>query len=799
MRDLFDFLKNQILILDGAMGTSLQEAGFKEVPELAVLEAEDLVYKIHSSFIEAGSHAVETNTFGANRIKLKKFGLLEKIEEINLRAARIARKAAGSSGFVFGSIGPTGLIAEPIGSVSFDFLYEVFSEQAAYLAKGGVDAFLIETFIDIQEARIAALAAKETTGLPVFVTLSFNEELKTELSATSPEAAVGILESLGVAGVGANCSLGPEQFEEIARRMGVVAEKNTVFQPNAGIPKLIDGKTVFEASPKSYARFAEMAVENGAGILGGCCGSKPEHIAAIKEAVYGKKPSKLKKRNYFFLCTPQNFFRFDLGVKDFLIIGEKINPANRPDLKKDIELKKYEIVLSEAKNQESAGADVLDINVSVPLVSEKETLMEVVKKLAYQVKVPISIDTMDCSALEEALKIYPGRALVNSINAKKKSLEENLKVASRFGAAIIALAVSDKGVPKTKEEKLKALEEVRVEAESLGYSVYDILFDPAVLSAATASVKETLLAIEELKNRGLYTVVGLSNISHGLPQRKTYNRAFAVLAAAKGLSGAILDPYDKELVSLIKASRYLVKLSTDLLLEETAETKTGIKKEIFEPESKNPEKALYEAITSGNKKKAEEMAKVLLDHKEPYAIVEEIISPAMKETGELFAAKKIFLPQVLMTAEAVKKAFEVLKPEILKRSHSASKAKVVLATVEGDVHDIGKSIVGAILEANGYEVYDLGVDVRVEDLLKQIEELKPEVVGLSCLMTTTLASLERTVKEIKKKFDGIIVAVGGAIVTEEVKKAYGADIYAKDAMGFAEILNNLFKEKKGWS
>ncbi|MCX7831893.1 MAG: homocysteine S-methyltransferase family protein [Actinobacteria bacterium] len=790
MSRLNEFLEKRILVLDGAMGTSLFARGYADVPEKAVLEAEDIVFEIHRSFLQAGSDAIETNTFGANRVKLQKFGLSEKIEEINLKASEIARRAAGDSGFVFGSIGPTGLLAEPIGKESFDYLYQIFKEQAVLLARGGVDAILLETFIDIQEAKIAALAAIENTGLPVFVTMTFNSDLKTDVSASSPEAVVGILEPLNVQGVGANCSLGPSNFVEIARRMATVAEKNTIFQPNAGLPRFEGGRTFFDATPEEYAKFAEQAVDSGASIVGGCCGSRPEHIAALKETVESKTPLKLKRRNYFYLCTPQNFFRYDLSGKDFLVIGERINPSNREDLKNDLSNESFELVLKEAKSQENAGADVLDINVSIPLADEKHLLSEVVRRLAYSTSIPISIDTTDPEALEAALKIYPGRPIVNSVNANENSLNTSLSVASRFGAPIIALAVTGRSVPKSAEGKLEALEIIFKEAERRGYSVYDILFDPGVLPAATASAKETLKSIKELRKKGLYTVIGLSNVSTGLPDRKVYNRALAVLAASYGLSAAILDPLDSELVKLIKASRFVVKLSTELLIEPNELTKEKVSKEIKEA---SPEDDLYSCIVSGNKERAEKLVRLVLEDLKPYDVVFKIISPAMEEVGTLFAEKKIFLPQVLMSAETVKKVFEIIKPEIIKAGDAVHKARVLLATVEGDVHDIGKGIVGAILEANGYEVFDLGVDVKVEEIINSVERFKPDVVGLSCLMTTTLPSLEKSVRELKKRFEGLLVAIGGAIVSENVKNAYNADIYSKDAVGFAKILNEIFQ------
>jgi 5-methyltetrahydrofolate--homocysteine methyltransferase len=723
-------------------------------------------------------------------VKLKKANLEDSVADVNHRAVEIAKNASKGKAYVFGSIGPTGLISEPLGSVKFDFLYEVFSEQVRALVSAGVHALILETFIDIQEARIALLAARDNSDLPVFVTLTFNNDFRTDLSATSPEAAAGILEPMGAFGVGANCGLGPEQFRIIAQKMGIVAERNTVFQPNAGIPRIKNGKTVFDASPKEYASFAEQAAESGAGVIGGCCGSKPEHISAVSETVSRNQPRKMVKRNYFYLCTPRDFFRFDLSSGKFLAVGERINPAGRKDLQEDLTRREFELLLEEVSNQEEAGADILDVNVSIALENEADLLEAVLKRLSYSAQIPLSIDTADGEALRRALKMYPGRALVNSVPAKRKSLDEFLPLIRRFGQAFIGLAMSDKGIAKTRDEKIECALTIFDEAKRFGFEKFDILIDPVVLSAATASSKETLEAIEELSKEGFLTVCGLSNVSHGLPQRKVYNRAFAVLAVSRGLKGAILDPLDRDLLKLISASRFLTKLSTDLLGEDEVDKRTAR----AEVSADSPKDALYSSIIKGNREKAELSARELLSKMEPYEIVAEVFSPAMEEVGRLFEQKKLFLPHVLMAAEAVKAAFEVIKPELSKSGLPAGYARIVLATVEGDIHDIGKSIVGTVLSASGYEVYDLGVDVSVERIVNAVRELKPDIVGLSCLMTTTLPSLEKTVKILKREFRDVLVAVGGAVVTDRVKEAYGADIYARDAMGFVSILNARFKQ-----
>lgn len=777
-KSLIEKLKQSILVLDGAMGTNLSERGFSGTPELACLEAPELVLSIHRDFIEAGADAIITNTFGANRLKLNKLGLVDMVEKLNSAAVDLARQAAGDRVFVFGDIGPTGELVEPVGEKSFDEVYRVFAEQAQVLARSGVDALILETFTDIQEARIALMAAVENTKLPVFVTLTFNQEGRTDVSATSPQAAAGILEPLGAQGTGSNCGAGPAQFKQLAAAFSEVAEKPLVFQPNAGIPRLENGRTVFDASPEEYEEFALFAAEAGARLIGGCCGSKPEHIAAIASALKGKRPALLKKRNYFYLCTPRDFFRFD----DFVIIGERINPAGRKDLQQDLSSRSFSLVEQEAREQEKAGAHVLDVNVSVALEKEAELLPEAIKRVSLASGIPLSIDTTDAAAAEAALQVYPGRALINSVNLKQQSLETMLLLAKRFGQAFIALALDDRGVAKSLERKKEVLNRLLEVAEQQGFTRFDVLFDPVVLSAATYPATDTVEAIRYLNQNGLLSTVGLSNISHGLPRRRDYNRAFASLAAAAGLFSAIIDPLDRELVDTLKASRFLVRHTTELLLEDGRQTPAPASKKRLSDEEK-----LHQAIIEGRKKEAAEAAQKLCQTLKPYQIVSEIMAPAMQIVGERFNKKEIFLPHVLMSAEAMKAAFAVVRP-LFKNQPASFKGRVVLATVEGDVHDIGKNIVGTILEANGYEVHDLGVDVKAETVVEKARALNADIVGLSCLMTTTLEAMRRTVELVKNQLDGVMVAIGGAVVTERVKQEFGADIYARDAMEFVSVL-----------
>lgn len=798
MKPLLEFLESQILVLDGAMGTSLAELTRYEGPyEVLNIEKPELVKQVHRSFLEAGSDAISTNSFGANKIKLSRYGIAERAYELSLAAAKIARQVAGDKAYVFGSMGSTGELIEPVGELSFDDAYKVFAEQAQALENGGCDAILLETFIDIQEARAALLAVKENTQLPVFVSLTFSENGRTEVSGTSPHEASGILEKMGAQGVGANCSLGPEQLTQIGERFAEKATGFVLLQPNAGIPVLKGGKSFYRTSPEDYRKFAERAMKTGINIIGGCCGSKPEHIRAIASVVKGKKPLKRDTRRKFFLCTPSYYLEKDFNAGEFMIVGERINPAGKKEMQNEIQKLRFSTLEKEAKLQQQAGAEVLDVNVSVPLIKEEEILPEAVRSIYLSINLPLSIDTTVPTAAERTLKIYPGRALLNSVSARRESLRDLLPIARRFGAAIVGLSLLDTGITRTVEEKLKAAEIILEEAISFGFSNEDIIFDPLVLTAATSSVEPALEAIKELTRRGLYTIVGLSNVSHGLPERGIVNRTFASMAIYSGLSAAILDPLDRQLMNVVETALFLSrrKETFDLLRSRMEKVEPS---PVYEEEKKiSPEEALKLSIVEGKKSEVKRYAEILLKKMPPYEIISQVMAPAMKEVGDAYSQGKIYLPNVLLSAEAMKEAFQVIEPALKNEGNEDyKKARVVMATVEGDVHDIGKNICVTLLNANGYEVKDLGVDVSAERILEEAKKFNADFVGLSCLMTTTLPAMERTVKVLKEKAPNLRVAIGGAVVTDKIRKAFGADIYSKEAIEFVRILDEIIEREK---
>jgi 5-methyltetrahydrofolate--homocysteine methyltransferase len=808
------------------MGTNLVErVGRVNPPEVLSVERPEVVESIHRAFLEAGSQGVSTNTFGANPLTLARHGLEERTEELIEAGVACARRAAGDSAYVLASFGPTGMLLEPLGPVSLDEAYRAFARAARAAEAAGADAILFETFIDIQEARQALLAAKDTVSIPVFVSLTFSGSGRMDVSGTTPEAAALILGKMGADAVGANCSLGPAQLLDIARRMAAVSPAPVLAQPNAGLPRYENGRTVFDATPEDYAMFAREAIAAGVRIIGGCCGSKVEHIREVVGAARGQRPRPLPASRPFSLATPRDFFSWNFPA-DFLFIGERINPAGKKALQEDIANRSFQLVEEEARRQEEAGAGALDVNVSVALVPEEETLPAAVQRLGQIASIPLSIDTTVLEAAERALRAYPGRAILNSVSARSDSLAALLPIARRYGAAIVGLALSDRGIAKTLEDKVACAEAILEAAASYGLTAEDILFDPVVLTAATASAEPTLAAIRELSKRGLYTVVGLSNVSHGLPERPTLNRVFAAAATSAGLSAAILDPTDVALVNTIRGAMFMVRRSEEPRLIPTstftmaaadsrapgatsgtsgagaATSAAQAARASVQPTSRaeeepaSDEDALAFAIERGDRARAAEKARALLNSLPAYEIISRIMAPAMERVGERFSRGEIYLPNVLLSAEAMKDAFAVLEPVLLASGEDVSKGRVVLATVEGDIHDIGKSIVGTILAANGYSVVDLGVDVPVSKLIEAVEGNQAAVVGLSCLMTTTLPALERSVAALKEAFPHVDVAIGGAVVTERVREAFGADLYAKDAMELVRILDERVKREQ---
>jgi len=817
-------LNKRALVMDGAMGTQLMERGIRpeDCFDAVNLKNPEVVEEIHRAYVEAGADIIETNTFGANALKLSDYGLEKRVKEINIEAAKLARKAMGDKGFVCGSIGPLGKMIEPLGEISFDQAYQVFAEQAKALEEGGVEVVSIETISDLQEMRAAVIAVKTETKLPIIASLTYDENGKT-VYGTPPEVAVVVLEALGVNVISANCSTGPEGILKVAKRYLALTKLPVMVMPNAGMPELIGNRAVYKMTPERFGRFAKKFLEMGVKIVGGCCGTGPEHIRAIKRALsypYPLSPSPL----------PRGKGKREVGVKfasrtrvvephpgQVLLIGERINPTGRPKFQEEIKLGKTQILRSEAEVQAKSKADLLDVNVSVPETPESENMTKAVKVVQAVVDLPLSIDSSNYFALEAGLKQFCGRALLNSVNGKKESLEKVLPLAKKYGAAIIALALDEGGLPQTAEDRVRIAEKIVRAAEEAEIPKEDIFVDCLVLTAGVGihGCLETLKAIPLVKDKlGVKTVLGISNVSHGMPQRSKLNSLYFKLALKYGLDAAIVDVTDPE---IRKAARLRSELRSGLRRMGKVERKGESKEELLEafkaevsrqkrlgkPGEKKKELAVKEirlsgyqdirqAVIHGDLEAVESLVTQALAKKlNPQGIIDKALIPAMEVVGKKFAKKEFFLPQVIESAEAMKKGFELCQAKIPKGKEKRA-GKVVLATVRGDIHDIGKNIVKMMLENHGFEVIDLGKDVPAESIVEVAKKERPNVIALSALLTTTMVEMGVVKEKLEEAGLDIPLLVGGAVVTKSYADRIGAH-YGLDAVGAVALAKKIIK------
>ena len=769
-------LNNRFLIFDGAMGTSLQKYGLAagELPELLNFSNPEMIEKIHREYVEAGADVVTTNTFGANRLKLS--GKAE-VEDVICEAVKIAKKSGAK--YVALDLGPTGQVLEPIGTLTFDEAYELYAEQVIAGAKAGADIVIIETMSDLLEIKAAILAVKENSDLPIFATMTFGEDGRTFMG-TSPENMAITLSSLGASALGVNCSLGPNELLCTVEKICKFSTKPVIVQPNAGLPKVIDGKTVFEVTPKDYAEAIAKMIDMGVEIIGGCCGTTPEHIKAVKELTLGKE---LVKRNVLpvsAVTSGQNAVVLD---KTTAIIGERINPTGKPKLKEALRNLDFDYIVSEAVAQQNAGADILDVNAGLPEIDEPCVLKAVVKKLQSITPLPLQIDSSDAKAVEGAVRVYCGKPIINSVNGKKESMDTILPIAKKYGASVVALTLDESGIPETAEGRYKIAEKIVKEAEKYNIPKSDIFVDCLVLTASTnqSQVMETLNAIKLVKSRlGVKTVLGVSNVSFGLPSREVLNSAYLAAAFGAGLDMPILNPLSEDYRKIVSAFKVLNNedKGAEKYISEFSESK------LEKVEAVNMD--LKSIIINGLKGSAESATKELLKTKAPLEIINEEFIPALDVVGAKFEKGEMFLPQLTASAEAVKVGFELLKGE----QTDTSKGTIVLATVKGDIHDIGKNIVKMLLGNYGYNVVDLGKDVEPQAIVDAVEKYNAPLVGLSALMTTTVKGMEDTIKLLKENNLQCKVMVGGAVLTEEYAKMVGADFYAKDALGAVKIANS---------
>ncbi len=784
-------LKKRVLILDGGMGTEIFErvdTAF-EFPEIFNITRRDIICDIHKCYIEAGADIIETNTLGANRIKLGEYGEGKRVREINLAAAEIANKAReGKPVLIAGSIGPLGRLIEPLGQLSVEQAYVTFAEQAKALEQGGVDFFLIETQIDILEAKTALRACKDTTSsLPVGISMVFPLENGRTITGSDPAtfAVTFSIPDLDLFGI--NCEDRPEKLVPFLSEITAHSQKPLIVYPNAGKPVKTKGKTSFSLGPKEFLPYAMKCYEEGANIIGGCCGTTPDHIRLIAQKLKGRKPAKREARRPCFKASSRNSVLLIGGTNPFRRIGENINPFAKKELRLEFKENRISLARTYAKEQEKAGADALDINMGKKGENDPAFYAESIKDLQSVSTLPFLLDNANPDSLENALKLYAGKGVINSVSGEKKSYERLFPLARKYGAGVILLALDEKGIPDKAKERIKIIENLYEEALDSGLSSDDILADPITLalSSSQQATSETLKAIKMAHSRNIPTTIGLSNVSFGLPQRKWINSSFLTMAIVQGLNSAILNPLDQTLTSLIHASEALTGKDRGMSLyikrfSHVAERPLEMKKEDF---ITTPEKKLFQALLEGDKTPIKELIDTLLRKgKDGFEILEEILTPALKKAGEYYENKIYFLPQLILSAEAMQASSQILERAFPRKKPFGTKEKIILATVKGDLHDIGKNIVGLVLRNFGYDVIDLGKNVDSERIVDTAVKEKAGFIGLSSLMTTTLDEMEHIIALRNARASEIKIILGGAAVSLSFANQIGADAYGKDAL-----------------
>lgn len=783
-------LLNRFIFFDGAMGTMLQNRGLKagEVPETYNILHPDIIKEIHEKYIKAGANIVTTNTFGANELKLKDTGY--SVEEVITNAVNIAKEAKKNSRetYIALDIGPIGQMLEPIGTLSFERAYEIFKRQVEAGVKAGCDFILIETISDLYEAKAAILAAKENSSLPVFCTMTFGEDGRT-FTGTDPLTMVTLLEGLGVDALGVNCSLGPKELFPIVEKILEYSSTPVIVQANAGLPKVKDGKTVYEITPEEFAENVKIMAKKGASILGGCCGTDDRYIKRVVEALKDLKPVEIIDKKLTAVCSSSKTVVLGREVK---LIGERINPTGKKKFKEALKNNNMDYILGEAVSQVEAGADILDVNVGLPEIDEKEIMVKIVKEIQSIINVPLQIDSSETEVIEAAVRIYNGKPIINSVNGKEKVMKAIFPIAKKYGACVVGLTLDDNGIPSKAEDRVKIAEKIISTAGKYGIKKEDVLIDCLVLTASAqqSEVVETIKAVRMVKESfGVKTLLGVSNVSFGLPQREILNQTFLAMALAEGLDAPILNPNNKVIMDTIRAFKVLS--NTDREAKEYISIYS--KDEHKETIQRENHRDLKEIIIKGLKDEAAEKTKELLNNKDSLTIVDEYLIPALDVVGKKYEKGEIFLPQLIMSAETVKNSFSVIKEKIqLEGKKEISKGKIILATVQGDIHDIGKNIVKVILENYGFEIIDLGKDVPIEKVVETAKKEKVSLIGLSALMTTTVKSMEKTIESLRKNKVPCKVLVGGAVLNKEYADMIKADYYAKDAQEAVKIARKFF-------
>lgn len=787
-------LAEGLLILDGAMGTELAKRGMPGgvCPEQWVLEHPQSLIEVQQAYRQAGSQLLYTCTFGGNRIKLDEFGLGDQVVEINAALARLSRDAADNA-LVFGGLAPTGRFVEPFGDLAFEEAVDLFKEQVRGLLQGGVDGFVIETMMDIQEARAALLAVRESCDLPAMVSMTFGEDGLT-LTGTDPLSALVTLQSLGADAVGCNCSTGPGSMVEHVKTMAVCARVPLFAKPNAGMPKLVDGETCFDMDAETFASHAEDLLAAGVNMLGGCCGTTPAYIEALCKATAQLEPALPSPRPVSILSSARTTVTMGPG-QPLRLIGERINPTGKKKLQAELREGKLNMVRQYALEQRAAGADLLDVNMGMSGIDEKGLMTESIALLARSVETPLCIDTTDPEVMEAALRLYPGRALLNSISLEAERIEKALPIAAKYGAMFILLPLSDEELPKTCERRIAIAEKIFEHASAYGFERQDIVIDGLVMtvSSEAEAAQETLRFVDWASHTfGTNTTLGLSNVSFGLPERKWVNAAFLSMNMANGLSMAIANPASELVAAMRLAGDALMardpkcKAYTRHFAEAPASTTAPV-------ETLPPHQAAHAAVVQGDEDRVLQYVKQALeDGMTAQELVNRHLIPAIQEVGQRFDRKEYFLPQLMMSADAMKKACDFLAPQLATADGDTGPAPVVLlATVEGDIHDIGKNLVSLMLSNHGFEVMDLGKDVSADEIIRTAREKNASVIGLSALMTTTMTEMEKVIDLAKQSDLTMHIMVGGAVVDQTYADEIGADGYAADAVGAVRIADDL--------
>lgn len=788
--DFKKLLEKEFVSLDGAMGTMLQARGLKpgEAPELLNTEKPEILIEIHKEYIKAGADIIYANTFGANRYKLKGSG--HSAEEIIGAGIQNAKKACeGTNTLVALDIGPIGQLLEPTGSLTFEEAYDIYKEEI--LAGRDCDVIVLETMTDLYELKAAVLAAKENSDKPVICTMTFEDNMRTFTGCCISSMAL-TLEGLGVDAIGINCSLGPKELFPVAKELCRWTKLPVAVKPNAGLPDPVTN--AYNITAEEFARFMEKLVPLGVKLFGGCCGTDPQFIAETNKMLRNKQFVKRSHDIPAACCTPAKTVIIDRPR----IIGERINPTGKKRFKEALLAKDTDYILGQAIEQVKGGADILDVNVGLPGIDEKETMGKAVKAIQGVVDVPLQLDSTIPEVLEKALRLYNGKPIVNSVNGEEKSLQRVLPLVKKYGAAVVGLCLDENGIPKTAEGRFNIAKKIMDRALSLGIRREDIYIDCLTLtvSAEQEAAKETLDALERVKRElGLKTVLGVSNISFGLPDRVKVNSNFLTMALTKGLDLPIINPNIECMTAAVRA--YNVLMGHDLNSSEYIAA-YGQEKNGAERSGENAPKGnidLNYALENGLKAEGARITGELLKTADPMTVINDILIPALDKTGGEFEKGKIFLPQLILTASVAQSCFEVIKEHFAKKGEkSVSKGKIILATVKGDIHDIGKNIVKVLLENYGYDVIDLGKDVECMTVVSCAAENSVHLVGLSALMTTTLSSMEKTIKLLREHKADCKIMVGGAVLTPEYAEQIGADYYAKDAKESCDIAKRVFEE-----